>query len=127
MWEVLESDEYLRRRKRLEKDHARELRYVLGNFAAFVTALNEGTPPKDFRTSFVHREAAGFLAITEKGAGKNAVPIRLYLYPDDENERLYVVTLGTKKTQQDDNQFCKNSLPFILGEGRSRHVQEEGL
>lgn len=101
--------------------------FVLGNLASLREALNAGARSQDVRTGFIHPEPGGVLAITERGAGKNAVPLRLYVYPDDEAQCLYLITLGDKKSQQTDILFCKNSLKFIHSEGHTPDVQEEDL
>jgi hypothetical protein len=118
MWQIKVSDEYERRLKRFSKIRPNEVTFTLVNLAFFESALNEGAAPQDIRVSFVHAEPGGVLAITERGAGKNATPLRLYVYPDDALRTLYLITLGDKKTQRDDIQFCKKSLEFIRSEGR---------
>src|SRR5437879_3421061 len=109
MWTVKVSDEYERRLKRYGKNRPQETKFTLGNLELFLSALNAGASSRNVRVGFVHAEPGGVLAITERGAGKNAVPLRLYVYPDDANQTLYVITLGDKRSQDDDIQFCKNS------------------
>ncbi len=125
MWEDKVSDEFERRLKRYGKDRPRETKFVLGNLESFREALNAGARSQDVRAGFIHPEPGGILAITERGAGKNAIPLRLYVYPDDDAQCLYLITLGDKKSQTDDIQFCKKSLKFILSEGQPNDVQED--
>jgi hypothetical protein len=89
-------------------------------------ALNDGARPEDVKTSFVHPEPGGVLSITEKGAGRNAIPLRLYIFPDTSTQSVMLLTLGDKETQQDDVQFCTKSLTF-LREGSTQDVQGKGL
>jgi hypothetical protein len=127
MWEVKVSDEYERRLKRYQKDRPRETKFVLGNLQAFLAALNAGSRSRDIRVGFIHPEPGGVLAVTERGAGGNAVPLRLYVYPDDDSETLFLITMGDKRTQQGDVLFCKRSLKAIRPEGQTPDVQEQDL
>lgn len=128
MWQTeVASDEYEHRLKRFRKERPREVVSALGNLNSFLLALNAGTLPQNVRKGFVHPEPGGVLAITEKGAGKNAIPIRLYVYPDGGARKLYLITLGDKKSQNVDIGFCKLTLKKIFSEGRNPDVQEEGI
>jgi hypothetical protein len=121
------SDEYERRLKRYQKKRPRETKFVHDKFDSFMAALNAGARPEDVQTGFVHPEPGGVLAITEKGAGRNAIPLRLYIYPDNTNHIMYVITLGDKQSQSDDLLFCKNSLKAFLPEGPTHDVQGKDL
>ena len=127
MWELRISDECGLKLKRYTKDRRREIEFVLGNLQSFLSALNKGACSQDVRVGFIHPEPGGFLAITERGAGKNAIPLRLYVYPDDTARVLYLITIGDKKSQPQDILFCKNSLKFLQSEGHATNVQDEGL
>ena len=66
MWELKISDEYERRLKRYQKERSRETKFVLGNLASFLEALNAGARSQEIRAGFVHAEPGGVLAITER-------------------------------------------------------------
>src|SRR4051812_1787662 len=126
MWTIKQSDVYERQLKWYLKKHPRETKVVHDNFDTFLGALNAGSHSRNVKAGYVHPEPGGVLAITERGAGKNAIPLRLYLYPDDEKETLYLITLGDKKSQNDDIiQTCRSALKFLTSESTGPHVQQE--
>jgi hypothetical protein len=83
-------------------------------------------PFRDVKVGYVHPEPGGVLAITQQGAGKNAIPLRMYVYPDDEAKTLYLITIGDKKSQHDDiTTTCRSALKFLKPGSTDPHVQEE--
>ena len=123
MWDLRPTAEYERRLKQYVKKRPRETRAVLGNLKSFVEALNAGARPRDVRTGFIHPEPGGVLAVTEQGAGKSTIPLRLYVYPHPDGGTLHLVTLGGKATQAEDVLFCKRSIEFLRTEGQVPDVQ----
>ena len=120
MWSVAPSDDYLRRHKRYEKKHSRELAAVLDNLDTFLTALREGAKVQQVKAGFLHPEPLGVLAIDHKGGGKALAETRLYVYPDEDGEVLHIITLGDKRSQADDIGLCREfvaELRKTKGEG----------
>jgi hypothetical protein len=107
-WKLTPSGQYLKRYERYEKKHPRELRAVLSNLSSFHALVDSGVPLPQVTFGWLHREPKGTKAITEKGGhGKGLKATRLYLYPDDVNREIHLITIGDKKTQKDDINFCK--------------------
>lgn len=107
-WKLTPSEKYLSRYGVYEKKHPRELRAVLSNLSSFQTLLDSGVPLPQVTFGWLHREPKGIKAITEKGGhGRGLKATRLYLYPDDANNEIHLITIGDKKTQKGDINFCK--------------------
>src|SRR5262245_11292227 len=99
MWTLLPSDDYNRRFKWYEKKRRRELQAILYNLDTFFKALAAGAKPQQVRAGFVHPEPHGVLAILEKGGGGNLRPTRLYVFPDEDEQVLHLLTIGDKQSQ----------------------------
>lgn len=107
MWKLEQTDEYVRRHKRYVKNHPRELQAVLDNLDTYFKSLKAGVKPLQIKHGFLHPEPLGVVAIDQKGGGKKLAQTRLYVYPDTDTETLYVITLGDKRSQQDDIRTCR--------------------
>jgi len=107
MWSIARSENVHRRLKRFQKKHRRELANAFDNLDTFFKCLQAGAEPAQIQRGFVHPEPSGILAIDQKGSGAHLKQVRLYIYPDEQTETLYVVTLGDKASQEGDIRFCK--------------------
>jgi hypothetical protein len=107
MWTLEPNSEWDRRRKQYEKKNSRELSAVLDNLDTFFKTLNCAVKPRDAKFGFIHPEPLGVLAIDQKGGGPNLAQTRLYVYPDETNKVLHLITLGDKRTQPADIATCK--------------------
>jgi hypothetical protein len=106
MW-LLEPTDVCRRRFRdYEKSRKRELKAVLVNLNTYFVALQGGTNPLQIKFGFIHPEGRGVVAIDQKGGGKSLAQTRLYVYADVDNQILYQLTLGDKKTRGEDIKFA---------------------
>ncbi len=108
MWKLRTTEAYESRFKRFAKKHGRELKAVLSNLDRFLGALNAGSPPLQAKKAFgfIHREPGGVVAVDQKGGGPNLAQTRLYVYADDRECVLYLITLGDKASQKDDIRTC---------------------
>ena len=125
MWTLESTDEFCRRRKRYEKDHPNELRAVLDNLDTYVLSIQAGAPPLVRAFGFIHTEPMGVIAIDQKGGGKALAQTRLYVYPDPKTKVLYAVTLGDKRSQRADIQFCREFVASVREEESGSNEQEE--
>jgi hypothetical protein len=116
MWELAPQSGYTARLRKWEKKHKRELQAVHDNLDTFLKALQRGQRPAAARFGFVHPEPKGVLAITQQGGGGHMLETRLYIYPHEVRECLYVITLGDKNTQQQDIQTCNDFVDTIRKE-----------
>jgi hypothetical protein len=122
MWEVQNLDDYDRQFKWYQKKRQEELEATLVNLARFFGSLREGGKPQHLTAAFrfLHPEQAGVIAVDQKGGARNLAETRLYTYPDETTETLYLITIGNKNTQSDDVQFSKK---FVIG---LRDAQADG-
>ena len=116
MWGLSPTADYERRHKLYAKKHPRELRAILANLEKYFQSLQEGGRPSDIKAGFIHPEPRGIIAIDQKGGGSSLAETRLYAYPDDETETLYLVTLGDKRSQADDIQEAKRFVERLRNE-----------
>jgi hypothetical protein len=107
MWSVDPDDQYLRQSRYYEKKRPRQLEAVLLNLDKVKKALDAGARPRDVKAGFLHPEPCGVLAVTEQGAVKpRPKATRLYIYPEEGEMVLHLITLGDKNTQKDDIAYC---------------------
>jgi hypothetical protein len=119
--------EYLARNKRYEKKHWRKLAAVLDNLDTFFKTLQNGVKPRQVKFGFIHPEPQGVLAIDQKGGGSNLAQTRLYVYPDEVHEVLYLLTLEDKQTQSIDVEFCKTCVNQLREGDTKADAKAEGL
>lgn len=126
MWTLQPTDEYQRRHKRYEKKHRRELQAVSDNLDTFLQSLNEGAKPHPLRFGFLHAEPHGVVAIDQKGGGANLAQTRLYVFPDEHQEVLHVLTLGDKRTQSEDIKYCSSFVLALRAQTQEQKKDETG-
>jgi hypothetical protein len=66
---------------------------------------------------YIHPEPHGVVAIDQKGGGGNLQETRLYVYPHEERNVLYIITIGNKDEQPADVQFCSEFVNSFLKNG----------
>ncbi len=106
MWHVEPTQDYERQRERFERKHPRELQAVLTNLDRLLESLKLGGKLARVKFGFFRAEPRGVYRISEQG-GKSLKATRLYVYPHEAGEILYVLALGDKKSQKDDIEYCK--------------------
>lgn len=124
MWGIARSDEYLRRHKKFEKKHPKELEAVLRNFHTVFETLQAGAKPAQVRYGFIHTEPRGVLAV-DQGGGVGLRQTRLYFYPNTKTNRLHLITIGDKNTQKDDIEYCKRYAIKLEQEEREKEGQSK--
>jgi len=109
MWKEQNVEDYDTQHKWYEKKRPKELAATLVNLARFLGALREGGRIQHLVAAFrfLHPEQAGVIAVDQKGGARNLAETRLYTYPDETTETLFLITIGDKNTQSDDVQFSK--------------------
>ena len=79
-----------------------------------------GAKVQQVKAGFLHPEPLGVIAIDQKGGGKALDETRLYVFPDEDEEVLHIITLGDKRSQADDIALCRQfvtELRKTKGEG----------
>jgi hypothetical protein len=110
MWSTRETEEYVRRLKFFAKKHRNELVAMLDNLDSYLKTLQSGINPKQIRLGFTHDETHGAIAIDQKGAKGKTTQTRLYIYPDPDTKPLYLITIGDKQSQREDNETCRKLI-----------------
>ncbi|MGM0567992.1 MAG: hypothetical protein ACQESB_02105 [Elusimicrobiota bacterium] len=117
-WKIKQTKKYTKQYRKYEEKHPDELTAVLENFETYKMVVDMiGNPfhPKIQNRGFFHPEPKGIAAIDQAGVitDKTLQETRFYLYPDKKNEVLYLLTIGSKKTQEKDIKWCKDMLKKI--------------
>jgi polyhydroxyalkanoate synthesis regulator phasin len=113
MWSLQHSTEFARRLKTFEKKQPRELQAMLDNLDTVHKALLAGTKPAQIRFGFVHYEPKGVWGIDQKGGGAKLTQTRMYVFAHEETQRLHLITIGDKRSQGKDIQFCKEYVDAL--------------
>ena len=125
MWTIEPTEEYERRHRRYEKNHPRELKAVLVNQATYLAALQMGINPLQIKYGFIHPDGMGVISLDQKRGGGSLAETRLYLYPETENKVLYQLTLGDKRSQREDIQWCHEFVAHLL-KGKKKNEPDQG-
>ena len=109
MWELERTQRFARRLRKLRKKHRREVEAAMDNLDTYLTSLKLGAKPMQMvKHNFVHNEQMGVHAIDQSPLKKGVKALRLYVYPDEENSKLHIITFGDKDQQSNDvNECCQ--------------------
>lgn len=108
MWNIPPTTQWERDHNYYDKNHPRELAALLNNLTRYLSLINCSPNAKSAFAGYLHFEAAGVVAIDQKGGGPNLQETRMYTYADEAQKMLYLITIGNKNTQRKDVQFSKN-------------------
>ncbi|HXD87643.1 MAG TPA: hypothetical protein VN641_14200 [Urbifossiella sp.] len=89
---------------------------MLDNLDTYVSSLQAGGKPHQIRHGFMHGETHGAIAIDQKGASGKPKQTRLYLYADADTQLLYLITIGDKQSQREDNAACRELIVELRNE-----------
>jgi len=121
-WTLSFCDDFENRKKDFQIRWRAEMMAIGQNLQTLLTALEEGTRPEQLKLlRFVRSEPMGILAISEKGTQKKGKPkvLRLYVFPEESNERLYVMSIGDKERQSEDIKRCKHFVAQLIQDGEN--------
>lgn len=124
MWQAVPTSGYRGCLKHYAKKHRRELLAMLDNLDTYLQTLRSGVKPLQIRHGFTHAETHGAVAIDQKGAVGKVAQHRLYVYPDADTEILYLIAIGDKASQRDDNATCRE-LIVALREDKQNEQETE--
>ena len=103
--------QFQRRYKKFAKSKEQEVLNCFENLQRVLDGLNEGASLGEL--VFLHKESQGLFACDQHGPGKVKKELRLYFYPDEDEERIYVLQIGDKSTQQEDIKVCRELIASI--------------
>ena len=93
----------------------------------YVQSLQAGALPLVRAFGFIHSEPMGVIAIDQKGGGKSLAQTRLYVFPDVKTSVLYVVSLGDKRSQRADIQFCREFVGSVREQEGESNEEEKPI
>lgn len=123
MWSIENHDDVAKRLKKFKKRWSHEMKNVFDNLDTLHEALCCGTRPEQLKNlGFVHSEPNGVLAIDQKGPGKGSrmKQFRMYVFPDEDEQVLYVRTIGDKSTQEEDLKIATAFAREIIDKKRDQ-------
>jgi len=115
MWSTSPTTQWEKDRKYYEKKHPRELAAVLNNLGRYIDLLNRSKKAACAEAGYLHGEGAGVVAIDQKAGGKSLQETRMYIFANEAEKVLYLITIGNKDSQHDDvlysRDFVKEHFP----------------
>jgi hypothetical protein len=109
MWQIEDAEAIRSGFKRVSKGYPREYDACFANLYKILAILSNGNKVGGFKVGFFRSEGGGLYRIGQSGV-KNSKEVRLYVYPEIEEEKMYVLAMGTKETQQSDIQAAKQII-----------------
>lgn len=129
MWSIQTTEYYDLVEKKYRKKRNSELLAVLRNLDKYLVYLNHGTPPLQMpKVKFVHDEGRQVHAIDESGYRIAVEVTRLYVWPDDTDKIIHLITLGNKRSQADDIKLAHiyvNSQQQSTKDRTSQHEHDD--
>lgn len=101
------------RRDAFAKKHGDEVSSAIKNFDAAMEFYEKSTEEALRTSGLVRREKSGVVAVDQSGSEtRPPFQIRLYFYPwtDAQGKHCMILTIGEKKRQEADNNFCVRCL-----------------
>lgn len=106
MWALRQTQTYEKRVRQYARNHPNETVATLNNLDTLHNALNVQVKPSSLQAGYIHREPKGVIALDQKGAKGSPKQTRLYIYPDEDQKIIYLITIGDKRSQKKDIQHC---------------------
>lgn len=106
MWQLEPTEKFNKKLDKYKKKNVYEALAVLENLDLYFKTLLELEKPLLIKAGFIHIETKGVIALDQSGYtlenGKKLKlkQTRLYIYADTEEEKVYLITIGDKNSQQ---------------------------
>ena len=113
MWQIESQSDFDKRLKKFLKKHRQETLNALDNLQAYHAELQQGLKPQQIIRGWIHPEGMGIRALDQSGPGKPSKVLRLYIYPDEQSQILYVLTLGDKSSQSEDIRYSTEFVESV--------------
>jgi len=106
-WTLRITDKYERKHKHYEKKNPEILSALANNLNCYHDSLKKNILPQNITAGFIHSKYPhGIKSIDQSGGERKLKEARLYIYPDTDEEVLYLLTIGDKKSQPGDVKIC---------------------
>jgi putative component of toxin-antitoxin plasmid stabilization module len=106
--------------RKVSKNHPEEYASCFGNLEKILAILRNGNKVGGFKVGFFRSEGDGLYRIGQSGV-KDSKEVRLYVYPDQESEIIYILAMGTKESQQADIKESKKKIKKLKGVKRENN------
>ena len=117
MWQIELTDRFDHEERYYQKKRPRELAAVYNNLDRYIAQLTASQRAACVQGGYLHNEGGGVVAIDQRGT-KGADKIeetRLYVFADDIEKVVYLITIGNKQEQSSDikisKQFVSENFP----------------
>ena len=109
MWYIEHGEAIRSGFRKVGKNHPEEYDSCFANLTKILAILRNGKKVGEFKVGFFRTEGNGLYRIGQSGV-KDSKEVRLYVYPDEESEIIYVLAMGTKETQKNDIKEVKKKI-----------------
>ena len=115
MWTLSRQYAQANRFKQYEKKHPDEFVSCFNNLDRLLTALNGGLVLRQCTFGFLGNEGMDVYRIGQSGV-RSAHETRLYIYAEITGTEIHLLTIGDKRTQQSDINWCHSKAREIRGQ-----------
>lgn len=115
MYPLEPTADYVKRLKKWSKRHRQETLGMLNNVDTVQKALRDGARVQDLQFGFLHHEPRGVKAV-DQGGGSGLRESRLYLFVDEEEQVVRLLTIGDKDSQREDIANCTHYVEALNNE-----------
>jgi hypothetical protein len=98
--------------ERFNKKHGREFDSLFINLNKILGVLKSGHKIGSFQIGFFRSEGDGLYRIGQTSV-RSAKESRLYVYPDQQTQTMYILSIGVKESQSQDINDAKASIKVI--------------
>lgn len=112
-WILVPTDLFERELKKYLKKFPDESCAVLERLETYKEELNLCDEPQKVIHGWLHPEPYGIKAITQQGKGGSLKATRLYIYAEKESHKIWVFTIGDKKSQKENIKICENFVKSL--------------
>ena len=74
----------------------------------YFKTLCMGVNPTNIQVGFVHHESDGIKALDQSGTKGKKMQSRLYIFPQENEKILHIISIGTKVDQKGDISECRD-------------------
>jgi len=116
-WQLVPTEQYEVAFADYNEDRPNELSAIIANLSKYHDTILQLGHPQQITGKYVHKESKGVRALDESGSGLNNLQAtRLYLYPDVKSKKIYLLTIGNKKSQKKDIKYCEGIVDQLRSE-----------
>lgn len=128
-WTLTPCSDYEKAKKDFAKKWPDEMRAMANNLRTVIQSLDAGASAEQLKVlGCVHgKYPLGIISVDESGHEKKSKPkaLRLYLFPCEEEQVLYVMLLGDKSRQDEHVKLCKEFVSKKIAALKEASLREQ--